>query len=130
MILPRDQLVSLLERSHVQVAASPGAEWITTRTPALARNTIDETIIANGSGYWSPRGFYLTLMADLDDAEGNVVVPSGTLVFADPASTVSLVGKSENGTVRPVPSMSTRSDAMVGASLVVGSAVFVAAGLG
>lgn len=132
VILPRDQLVSLLERSSVQVVGTPGAEWIRTTMPVLARNTVDETIIASGEGcYWSPRGFYLRLEGDLVGGEGNeTVLPAGTDVFVDPSSSVKLVGKSEGGVVRPAKGPDTFLDAAVGVSLIVGVGVFVGVGLG
>jgi hypothetical protein len=130
VILPRDQLVSLLERSNVQVVGTPGAQWIHTTMSVLARNTIDETIIDGGSGrYWSPRGFYLRLVGDLDDADGNTILPAGAEVFVDPSSSVALVGKAEGGVVRPAKGPDTFLDAAVGFSLIVGVGVFVGVGL-
>lgn len=132
MILRRDQLVSLLERSNVQEAARIGAEWIRTEMPVLARNTIDETIIASGEGrYWSPRGFYLRLEGDLVGGEGNeTILPAGTVVFVDASSSVKLIGKSEGGVVRPATGPDMWLDAVFGFSAIVGVGVFVGLGLG
>jgi hypothetical protein len=132
MILRRDVLISVVEGASVQLVATPGAEWITTSMPVLARNTIDETILPVSGvvgRYWSPRGLYVRLEGDLVAGEDNhVVLPSGSMVFVDPSSSVSPIEKVGPGTVRTWQKRS-HVDATIG-SVLLGAALGAVAWMG
>ena len=127
MILRRDVLVSIVEGSSIQLVATPGAAWVRTVNPVLARNLIDENLLpAAGTGgrYWSPRGLYVTLVSALEDAEGNEALPTGAHVFVDPSSSLTLVGKAEAGRLPHVRN-AHEEDAFIGGLLVLFSGVAV-----
>ncbi len=127
MRIVRDQMLSLLAGSHVQVAGEPGASWVTVRDAVSVRSHSEESVVRSSSvdgGYWSPHGFYLVLLADLTGADGTTI-GAGTVVFADASSTVSIVGKRGDEKDWISYRRSLDRQAMLSGSMIVAATTFV-----